>query len=169
MSPKHTTEAILTDSVRCTADSPQTFTCEVQHDSDRETLTGRAPEPPPASKAPPPSPAPPSDPAVSSLVSSFVSRTVVPAPSAPLLSGAALLECASTEASIVLAALGAAKNPLLGALTMLKASYDTGRCLTLAHNDAVQRNAEAYCAAQGGVVVGVEGEKTICEVRETAK
>jgi len=41
--------------------------------------------------------------------------------------------------------------------------------LTLAHNDAVQHNAENYCASQGGVVVGVEGEKTICEVRETLK
>jgi hypothetical protein len=52
---------------------------------------------------------------------------------------------------------------------MLKAAFDTSRCLAEAHNAAAQRNAEDYCTAQGGVVLGVEGEKTICEVRQTVK
>ena len=153
----------MTDSVRCTTDSSNAFTCEVRLDF--ETLTCEAPEPVP--EAPPPPP-PASSPAVASLVSTFASRTIVPAPSAPLLSPSALLECAPSELSVVLAAT-MTTGPVIGTLTMLKAAFDTGRCLTLAHNDAVQHNAENYCASQGGVVVGVEGEKTICEVRETLK
>jgi hypothetical protein len=121
--------------------------------------------PPPVSS---PAPAPASSPAVSSLVSSFVSRTVVQPPPAPLVSGAALLKCGSELASVVLAA-AVPKNPVLAGLTMLKASFDASRCLALARNDANQRNAEDYCTAQGGVVVGVQGEKMICEVRETEK
>ena len=156
----------MSDSIRCTATSPNTFTCEVQLDSEPETLTCEAPEPKPT---PTPTPTPTPSPAVSSLVSSFVSKTVVPAPPAPLITGAALLECASSEASVALAFAGATKGPVLSALTMFKAGFDTGRCLALARNDAAQRNAEEYCAAQGGVVVGVEGNKTICEVRESAK
>lgn len=154
----------MTDSVRCNTDSPNSFTCEVQLDAN-ETLTCEAPEPEPASAPPPP---PPPSPAVSSLVSSFTSRTVVRAPPAPLLDVAALLKCASSELSMALA-LTSGKSPLISALTMLKASLDTSTCLTLARNEAAQRNAEAYCVGQGGVVVGVEGDKTICEVREQAK
>lgn len=164
----------LTDSVRCTADSTNTFTCEVQLDSNFDTLMCEASAPEPALRptpqpAPPPAPpAPATNPAVSALVSSFVSRTVVPAPPAPPITGAALLACASSELSLVLAA-SPGRNPVLAALTMLKASFDTSSCLTLAHNQAVQHNAEAYCAAQGGTVVGIEGDKTICEVHEKAK
>ncbi|MEI9952946.1 MAG: hypothetical protein WDO74_29215 [Pseudomonadota bacterium] len=156
----------MTDLVRCTADSSNTFTCEVQLDSEFEALTCEAPEP---EQAPPPPPPPPSNPAVSLLVSSLVSRTVVPAPPAPLISGAALSKCASSEAAVLLAAAGATKGPVLGALVMLKAAIDASHCLALAHNDAAQRNAEDYCAAQGGVVTGIDGEKTICEVREIVK
>ena len=159
----------LTDSVRCSADSTNTFTCEVQLDSNFDTLMCEASGPEPAQRPPPPPAPPPSpNPAVSSLVSSFVSRTVVPAPPAAPITAAALLACASSELGLALAA-GTAKNPVLGALTMLKASFDASSCLTLAHNEAVQRNAEAYCAAQGGSVVGVEGDKTICEVHEKPK
>jgi len=162
----------LTDSVRCSADSPNTFSCEVQIDSDFESLVCESPGPeptlplaaPPLASPPPPPP----DPAVSSLVSSFVSRTLVPAPPAPLISAAALLACASSELGLVLAA-SAGKNPVLAALTMLKASFDTSSCLTLFHNQAVQHNAEAYCADQGGVVVAVQGDKTICEAHEKAR
>ncbi len=57
----------------------------------------------------------------------------------------------------------------MAALTMLKAALDTARCLTLAHNDAVQRKAEDYCTTQGGVVTGAKGDKTTCEVRVRAK
>lgn len=152
----------MTDSVRCSADSPQSFTCEVQIESDPETLTCEAPPPEP------PVPPPAANPAVSSLVKTYVSKTVVPAPPAPLLSRAALLSCAASEAAVLLAA-ASAKGPVLGALTMLKASLDASHCLTLARNDAAQRNAEDYCKAQGGTVVGVEGNKTICEVRQKAK
>jgi len=152
----------MTDSVRCTADSRNSFTCEVHFDAELASATDDATE---AARAEPPAV---SSPAVESLVSSFVSRTVVPAPPAPLISGPALLKCTSSEASVVLAAL-AGKGPIIGGLTMLKASFDAASCLTLAHNDAAQRNAEEYCAAQGGVVVGVEGDNTICEVRETVR
>ncbi|HEY0468974.1 MAG TPA: hypothetical protein VGC79_32500 [Polyangiaceae bacterium] len=69
----------------------------------------------------------------------------------------------------MLLAIGAIKTPIMAGLTMFKASFDTSSCLALAHNDAVQRNAENYCVEQGGVVVGIEGDKTICEVRETGK
>ncbi|HEY3256554.1 MAG TPA: hypothetical protein VGJ91_21490 [Polyangiaceae bacterium] len=112
---------------------------------------------------------PASSPAVSALVSSFVSKTVVPAPPAPLLTSAALLECASSEVSVVLAAAAGSRSPIVAGLAMLKAAFDTSRCLAEAHNAAAQRNAEDYCTAQGGVVLGVEGEKTICEVRQTVK
>lgn len=161
----------MTDFVRCTADSPNTFSCEVELDSDFETLTCEAPDPAPALLSAPTAlpPAAVSSPAVSLLVSSFVSKTVVLAPPAPLITGAALLECASTELSVVLAAAGASQSPILAALTMLKAGLETSHCLALAHNEAAQRNARDYCTAQGGVVTGVEGEKTICEVRETLK
>ncbi len=152
----------MTDSIRCTADSPNTFTCEVQLDADLEALSCDASEP---ELEPPAAP----NPALSLLASRFVSRTLVPAPPAPLITGTALLECASSEASVVLAAVGASKNPYLGALAMLKASIDVSHCLMLARNEAAQRNAEDYCAAQGGVVIGVTDEKTICEVRETVK
>jgi len=160
----------LTDSVRCVADSPYTFSCEVLLDSDPDPLTCEAPEPEAAPVLPPQtsSPAPASSPAVSSLVSSFVSRTAMQPPPAPLVSGAALLKCGSELASVVLAAV-VPKNPVLAGLTMLKASFDVSRCLALAHNDASQRNAEDYCLAQGGVVLGDQGENVICEVRETAK
>jgi len=149
----------LTDSVRCTADSAHKFSCEVQLDSqfEAEELA-----------ASPLSPPPPSEPAVSTLVSSFVSKTLVPAPPAPLISGAALLKCASSEISLVLAA-GAGKGTIMTGLAMIKAALDAGTCLTRAHDDAEQRNAENYCAAQGGVVKGVVGDKTICEVREKAQ
>jgi len=111
---------------------------------------------------------PPSNPAVSKLVSTFVSKTVVPAPAPPLITGSALLKCASSEMSIVLAA-ATAKTPILVGLGMLKAALDAGTCLTAAYDQAAQRNAENYCLAQGGIVTGVEGDKTICEVREHAK
>jgi len=52
---------------------------------------------------------------------------------------------------------------------MLKASFDASRCLALARNDASQRNAEDYCAAQGGVASRGEGDKMLCEVRDTVK
>jgi len=165
-------EATLTDSVRCSASSPNTFTCEVELDSEFETLTceAAAPEPPTATPAPtPPFPATPAaDPAVSRLVSSFVSKTLVAAPAPPSISGAALLTCASSELSIVLAALGG-KGPLVTSLTMLKAVLDAGSCLTRAHDEAAQRNASDYCVGRGGIVVGVDGDKTTCEVRERVK
>src|SRR6478752_9346396 len=108
----------LTDSVRCTADSLNTFTCEVQLEAELESLTceGAEPNPPP----PPPSPPAAPSPAVSMLVSSFVSKTELRAPSPPLISGAALLKCAPSELSIVVAAT-AGKIPLVTGLTMLKA------------------------------------------------
>jgi hypothetical protein len=164
MSPKHPKEATLTDSVRCTADSSNSITCEVQLDSDFETLTGEVPQPPPAR---PPQFA--SDPAVSSLVSSFVSKTVVPAPPAPLLSSAALLKCSSSELSVLLAAAAATKSPILATVSMLKAGIELSECWSLAHDDAAQRNATDYCSAQGGHVVRVEDDNTVCEVRETLK
>ena len=156
----------MTDSVRCTADSLNTFTCEVQLEAELESLTCEAAEPDPTPPPPPP-PSPPSaaSPAVSMLVSSFVSKTELRAPSPPLISGAALLKCAPSELSIVVAAT-AGKIPLVTGLTMLKAVLDAGTCLTLAYDQAAERNAKDDCARRGGVVVGVEGEKTICEVHE---
>ena len=156
----------MADSVRCTADSSNSITCEVQLDSDFETLTCEGPERPPPLALPPQSG---SDPAVSSLVSSFVSRTVVPAPPAPWISGAALLECSSSELSVVLAAAATTKSPVLAGLSMLKAGIELSQCLALVHDDAAQQNAEDYCAAQGGRVVRVEGNNTVCEVREMVK
>jgi hypothetical protein len=79
------------------------------------------------------------------------------------------LKCASSEISVVLAAAGAGKGSVVAGLVMVKAALDASTCLTLTRNDAAQRNAENYCVAQGGVVKGVEGNKTICEVREKAK
>ena len=156
----------MTDSVRCTPDSSNTLVCEVQIDSDFETLTCEGSERPP-----PPAQASQfgSDSAVSSLVSSFTSRTVVPAPPAPLLSGDALLQCSSSELSVVLAAAAATQSPVLAAVSMLKAGIDLSQCWSLAQDDAAQRNAEDYCAAQGGRVIRVEGDNTVCEVRETVK
>jgi len=93
---------------------------------------------------------------------------VFPAPPPPLISGAALLKCASSEIGIVLAAAGG-KGSLVSALAMLKAGLDAGACLSLVRDEAAQRNAEDACVARGGVVTGVEGNKTICEIRETVK
>jgi hypothetical protein len=161
----------LTDSVRCVAGSSNTFNCEVRLDSDFDT---QKPEAEPATQvSPPPVPpmssAPPaSSPAVSTLVSAFVSKTLVPVET-PLISVAALKECASSELGIVLASLTTAKHPLIAALTMAKAVIDAGQCLTDAHDAAAARNAEDYCRGIGGVVTAVEDNKMICEVRERAK
>ena len=180
----HGRRQFLTDSVRCTKTSPNTFSCDVLLVSEPEKSAGESleavPQSPPAqcqSTSPPPSPsqtqsaatAPPAEnPAVSALVSRFVSRTVFPAPPPPLISGAALLKCASSEIGIVLAAAGG-KGSLVSALAMLKAGLDAGACLSLVRDEAAQRNAEDACVARGGVVTGVEGNKTICEIRETVK
>lgn len=154
----------MTDSVRCSADSPGTFTCEVLLESDLESLSCEAPPPAPPAKAQTLPPPPTADPAVSGLVSSFISRTVVSAPPAPVISAAALVSCAPSVLSIGLAAI-AGKGPLVTGLTMLKAVLDTSNCLTLAHDRAAQRNAEDYCTNQGGVVTSVVGDKTFCEVK----
>ncbi len=155
----------MTDSVRCTRDSPNAFSCEVQLDSDFETLTCEAAEPPPPPTRLPPSATPAPNPAVSLLVSRVVSRTVHPAPPPPLISAAALATCASSELGIALAA--GVKSPILAGLAMLKAALDAGSCLTRAYDEAAARNALDDCAALGGKVVAVEGDKTICEVRES--
>jgi hypothetical protein len=101
-------------------------------------------------------------------VSRFVSKTVFPAPPAPLVSGDALLKCVSSELAVILAA-GAGKSPIASGLAMLKAAFEMGACLALARDDAAQRNAEQDCSARGGVVTRVEGNNTVCEVRETEK
>jgi len=178
----------LTDSVRCTEDSAHRFTCEVELDSDFESLTceaadaeraasGAPPQPrpaPPPGQAPAPAtgPAPPgpvspaSSPGVSRLVSTFVSRTAFSVPAAPLVTGAALVECASSEAGVVLAAAGRGKSVTLAALTMFKAALDLGHCLADARDRAAQRNAEEFCASRGGTVVGAHGDTATCEVRK---
>jgi hypothetical protein len=153
---------MMTDSVRCTADAANKFTCEVQLDADFKAPEVAQSQPQIQSQPPA------SNPAVSTLVSTFVSKTLVPAPPAPLISGESLLKCASSEISVILAA-SARKSPIMAGLAMVKVALDAGACLTLAHNDAAQRNAENYCVAQGGTVKSVEGEKTICEVREKAQ
>ena len=165
----------MTDSVRCTADSPNQFTCEAQLDSDFETLTCEAPQPATAttssaSQAPPASPAPPSasNPAVSTLVSTLDSITLVSIPRAPLISAAALGACASSELSVVLAA-ATGKGPILKALGVAKAALDVGICLAQARNQADQENAERDCAARGGVQTGVASDTPICIIREMAK
>ncbi|HET7541837.1 MAG TPA: hypothetical protein VFK05_18305 [Polyangiaceae bacterium] len=121
-----------------------------------------------ASSAQPQSAAPASDSGVSTLVSRFVSRTVFPATPAPLVSGEALLKCAPSELAMVLA-IGASKSSLTSGLAMLKAAFDTGACLALAHDEAAQHKAEEDCGARGGRVTGIEGNKIVCEVRETVK
>ena len=156
----------MTDSVRCTSDSPGTFTCEVLLESELESLSCEAPEPAPPPNAQTLPPPPTAEPAVSALVSSFISRTVVPAPPAPVISLAALASCAPSALSIGLAAL-AGKGPLVTGLSVLKAVLDARDCLILAHDKAAQRNAEDYCTKQGGVVTSVVGDKTFCEVKPT--
>ena len=172
----------MTDSVRCTADSPNQFSCEVQLDSDFETLTCEAaePGPPPAAASSSPTPAPalaPSAPplppsasnlAVSALVSTFVSRTLVSVPQAPLISGAALLSCASSELSVVLAA-AAGKGPILKVVSVFKAALDASSCLTQARNQAGQNNVENYCAGQGGILTNSPSYTPTCTIRERAK
>ncbi len=155
----------MTDSVRCTQTSPNTFSCDALIISGPEKQNGEAPAPAPGVEPKAAQPVPASEPAVSTLVSRFVSKTLIPAPPAPLVSGAALLKCASSELSIVLA-MKTGRSMIMAGLEMLKAGFDTASCLALAHDEAAQHNAESTCVAQGGVVKGVEGDKTICEVRE---
>jgi len=162
----------LPDSVRCTADSSNAFTCDVQIDADLERLSCEAPEP--LVSAPPPPPAPAhtlasANPAVAVLVANFVSKTQVPVPPAPLLTGAAVLDCASSELSVALAAVAASKNPLVATISMFKAGLETGSCLVRARNEATLRHAIEYCDSLGGTVLGIEGDKTVCAVRESGK
>jgi len=102
------------------------------------------------------------------LVSSFPSKTVT-VPPAPLITGTALLKCASSELAVVLAAVSANKNPLVAALGMLKAGLEVSACLTRERNEATQRKAVEYCESLGGTVAGVEGDKTTCVVQGPAK
>src|SRR6478735_5257080 len=109
------------DSVSCTMNSAHEFTCEVQIDSDFD-----AGDAIPAPSTSPPQALPEPNPAVSTLVSSFGSKTVVPPPNPPLFTAATLKECASSELGVALAGATGVKNPYLAVLTMLKAGFDTG-------------------------------------------
>jgi len=102
-------------------------------------------------------------------VSTLVSKTLVHLPPPPLLSGAALAKCASSELGVALAAVNTGRSAIVTALTMAKAVLDAGRCLTDVHNDAAQRNAENYCRDIGGVITSNTDEKVVCEVHERAE
>lgn len=163
----------MTDPVRCSRDSSNHFTCEVRIDADLATpkpVAVDAPQPASAAPAPPVTPRPAEqNPAVSTLVSTFVSRTIVQAPPAPPISGAALKECASEELGLVLALLNKNKNKFVTALTLGKAALDTYMCLKEAQDQAATRNAENYCRDLGGVVTSVDADKVSCEVHERTK
>jgi len=86
-----------------------------------------------------------------------------------MISGAALAKCASSELGIALAAATTGKSAILAALSMAKAVLDASKCLTDAHDEAAERNAENYCHDIGGVVTSNTDEKLVCEVHERPK
>jgi hypothetical protein len=144
----------MTDSVRCTKDAANQFTCDVQIDSHFD-----APDPP--------SP-PETSPAVTSLVSIFTSKTLVTMPATPLLTAAGVKECASSEFGMGLAVAARVKNPVVHALLAMKAAVDTIVCLADVQKDAAERTAESYCLEIGGAVTSVASNVT-CEVQEKVK
>jgi len=158
----------LPDSVRCTGNSSQQFTCEVQLDSnfDTDEPVCTAPAAPATALPPQSAPPPTENPAVSTLVSTFVSKTLVRLPPPPVISAAALAKCASSELGVALAVATTGKSAILTVLSVAKAALDAGKCLTEAHDEAAQRNAEHYCRDIGGVVTSNTEDKLVCEVHE---
>jgi len=155
----------LADSVICFQDSSHVFTCQAQIDADP------SPTHPPSdsSKVEPQAPTA-EDPAVRTLVERYT-RTV-PAQSAPYWSSAAVSQCASGSFGVVLA-VSSGKGPLVAALTALKAGIDIAKCISDQHEKASEaataRKIVDVCAAEGGVITAVVGNKSTCEVRGTTR
>ena len=152
----------MTDSVACTQDSSHVFTCHAALDTELNV-----PEPP--VESPPPSRSA-ERPASESVVSTLVERytRTIPPQSAPYFTAEAVMNCASSGIGVVLAAI-ANKGPALGALIAFKAGYDIAKCVADEHDHASQaattRKVREICAAAGGEVTAVLGDKSTCEVR----
>ena len=151
----------MPDSVRCTQDSSNAFTCEVLIEGDVAT----AAESTPAASAAPPASA--QSPAVASLVGSYFKQA-----DAPLVSSEALLACGSNAIGLGLA-IAAGAVPLVGPLAVFKASLDEMKCLGEEQGKAIdaaaEKIAEDDCAEAGGEITSVVGNRVFCDVTGASK
>ena len=160
----------MPDSVRCTMDSANTFTCEVDIGPDptpNAATSGASTQPAPA-----PPPEQPIDPVVAALISSYrlnvVGRDVIEPVKPPLGTMITQVGKSCLSSGVGLLLLAGAKPGILGVLAGVKTGFDVSKCIatesySLVH-EATQKAANDDCTASGGVVTFVRGDTVMCNV-----